>query len=221
MARNEQATIEREAATKQERVYGILRERIQTGEYEPGHRIVINQLAAEFGVSALPVREAMRRVQAEGLVVFLPKSGACVAPANPGLVDSMIELLAVVEGYATALAAPHVGEDEIARLRELAEAMERATASRDRTVLADLETEFRALLEAHCPNLTLVRLMRDTARRLDVARGALPAAGNDAEIVTGYRRLVELLARSGSPAGVEQAARVLGDQRRRSPGSST
>ena len=123
------ATIGREAVTKQERVYGVLRERIQTGEYEPGHRIVIDQLAAEFGVSALPVREAVRRVQAEGLVVFRPNSGACVAPADPELVDSMIELLAVVEGYATALAAPHLGDAEVERLRALTDAMERGDRS--------------------------------------------------------------------------------------------
>jgi DNA-binding GntR family transcriptional regulator len=103
------ATIGRKAITKQERVYGILRERIQTGTYRPGHRIVVDQLAAEFGVSALPVREAVRRVQAEGLVVFRRNSGACVTPAEPELVDSMAELLAVVEGYATSLAAPHCG----------------------------------------------------------------------------------------------------------------
>ena len=207
--------------TKQERVYGVLRERIQTGEHEPGHRIAINQLAADCGVSALPVREAMRRVQAEGLVVFRPNTGACVAPADPELVDSMIELLAVVEGYAAALAAPHLGGAEIERLRELTQAMERATESRDPDALAELEKEFHALLEGHCPNSTLVRLMHDTARRLAAARGAIPPAGSEAEIVAGYRRLVELLGRSGSPARVEQAARVLGDQRRRSAGSST
>jgi DNA-binding GntR family transcriptional regulator len=202
------ATMGREAITKQERVYSILRQRIQSGEYEPGYRIVINQLAAEFGVSALPVREAMRRVQAEGLVVFRPNAGAYVAPAEPELADSIIELLAVAEGYSTALAAPHLRKAEIERLRELTDAMERASESRDSEVLAELETEFHALLEAHCPNLTLVRLVRDTARRLDAARGAIRRAACEGETVTPHRHLVELLAGGGSPAGIEQAARL-------------
>ena len=94
--------------TKQERIYGVLRERIQTGAYKPGHGIVIDQLAAEFGVSSLPVREALRRVQAEGLVVSRPNSSACVAPADPELVGPIVELLAVVEGYVTALAAENL-----------------------------------------------------------------------------------------------------------------
>ena len=200
----------REAITKQERVYRILRERIETGAYVPGQRIVIAQLAGEFGVSALPVREAVRRIQAEGLIVSEPNSSAYVAPAEPELVDETIELLAVVEGYATALAASHLREAEIARLRALTDAMEGATAACDGGVLVQLEAEFRALLEAHCPNLTLLRLLHDLARRLDQARRPIPFpyAACEAEIVTGHRRLVELLARSGSAAGVEQAARL-------------
>jgi DNA-binding GntR family transcriptional regulator len=203
------ATMGREAITKQERVYGILRERIRTGTYEPGHRIVIAQLAAEFGVSTLPVREAVRRVQAEGLVAFRPNAGACVAPADPEAADSIAELLAVVEGYATALAAPHLRNAEIERLRELTYAMEEA--SYDSAALAQLEREFHALLEAHCPNLALLRLLHDLARRFDAARRVLPFAHDEcgAETVTGHRHLFELLAGSGSPAGIEQAARAL------------
>jgi DNA-binding GntR family transcriptional regulator len=205
------ATIARTAVTKQERVYGVLRERIRTGAYGPGHRIVIDQLAAELGVSALPVREAVRRVQAEGLVVFRRSSGACVAPADPEEVDAIAELLALVEGYVTALAAPHLSDAQIAHLRELASAMERAAASRDSGGVEHLEREFRAILAAHCPNLTLVRLLYDTVRQLGVARRALPPtpAGCEAQAVGGHRRLVELLGGGGSPTVIEHAARAL------------
>jgi DNA-binding GntR family transcriptional regulator len=67
------ATMVREAITKQERVYRALRERIQSGAYEPGDRIVIAQLAAEFGVSALPVREAVRRIPSRTRVPMSPR----------------------------------------------------------------------------------------------------------------------------------------------------
>ena len=58
--------------TKQERVYRAIRERILSGAYGPGYRVVIDPLAEEFGVSALPVREAIWRLEAEGLVVYRP-----------------------------------------------------------------------------------------------------------------------------------------------------
>ena len=58
------------APTKQQQVYEVLRERILSGAYGPGFRVVIDQVAAEFAVSALPVREAIRRLEAEGLIVY-------------------------------------------------------------------------------------------------------------------------------------------------------
>ena len=67
--------------TKQERVYRAIRERILSGAYGPGYRVVIDALAEEFGVSALPVREAIWRLEAEGLVVYRPNAGAQVALA--------------------------------------------------------------------------------------------------------------------------------------------
>ena len=176
----------REAITKQERVYGVLRERIQTGTYGPGHRIVVDQLAAELGVSALPVREAVRRIQAEGLVVFRRSSGACVAPADPELIDSIIELLAVVEGYATALTAPYLGGTEVVGLRALTDAMEEAIARRDNGDLARLDCEFHALLEDHCPNSSLVGLLRDLTCRLNVLGRATPLGTSSGEASLGF-----------------------------------
>ena len=204
------ARIGRGAITKQERVYGILRERIRTGMYGPGHRIVIDQLAAECGVSALPVREAVRRVQAEGLVVFRRNSGACVAPADPQLVESMIDLLAVIEGYATAIAAPHLGAAGVACLRALTNAMEEAIGRRDSGDLARLDCEFHAVLEDHCPNSSLVALLHDLTCRLNVVGRATPFghSGRESQTIAGYRALVDLLDASDSPSGIEQAARL-------------
>jgi DNA-binding GntR family transcriptional regulator len=70
--------------TKQQRVYETLRERILTGAYGPGYRLVFDAAAVELGVSTVPVREAIRRLEAEGLVVYRPNVGAQVAPADPG-----------------------------------------------------------------------------------------------------------------------------------------
>ena len=58
--------------TKQQRLYEAIRERILSGAYGPGFRIVIDSVAEEFGVSQLPVREAVRRLEAEGLLVYRP-----------------------------------------------------------------------------------------------------------------------------------------------------
>ena len=131
-----------ETLTKQERAYRTIRERILSGEYGPGHRVVIGSLATELGVSALPVREAIRRLEAEGLVVFRPNAGAHVAPADPFVFEEEMTVLAVLEGYATGLAAPFVGDEDVVRLEAITDAMEAAVERLDTLGLGRLNQDF-------------------------------------------------------------------------------
>src|SRR5689334_9938563 len=156
-----------ESVTKQERVYRAIRERILSGAYGPGYRVVIDALATEFGVSALPVREAIRRLEAEGLVIFRPNAGAHVAPADPALFDQEMTVLAVLEGYATALAAPHLRKAEIKRLSSITDSMVAAIGRLDPLTFGRLNQEFHAVIYEHCSNAALVDLLRDVAARLD------------------------------------------------------
>ena len=195
--------------TKQERVYRAIRERILSGAYPPGYRVVIDALATELGVSALPVREAIRRLEAEGLVVFRPNAGAHVAPADPGVFDEEMTVLAVLEGYATALAAPLLGASGLARLSALTDAMEQAIEQGDALGFGRLNQEFHEVVYAHCPNAALVDRLHDVARRLDAIRRTvfvrIPYRG--AESVAEHRHLIELIAAGASAARIERAAR--------------
>ena len=126
--------------TKQERVYRAIRERILEGVYGPGYRVVIDTLAAEFGVSALPVREAIRRLEAEGLVVFRPNAGAQVSPAEPGLFDEEMTVLAVLE-IPSAWPAPLLGKKEIQQLTAINESMVEAIERLDPLSFGRLDEE--------------------------------------------------------------------------------
>jgi DNA-binding GntR family transcriptional regulator len=196
--------------TKQERVYGVIRERILSGAYGPGYRVVIDTLATEFEVSALPVREAIRRLEAEGLVVFRPNAGARVAPADPALFDEDMTVLALLEGYATALAAPLLGEEGLDRLRSLTDEMEEAMGRLDPLAFGRLNQEFHGVIYEHCPNVSLVALLRDVAARLDVIRRTvfvqIPYRG--AASVAEHRQLIELIAADAPAAEIEAAARA-------------
>jgi DNA-binding GntR family transcriptional regulator len=195
--------------TKQERVYRTIRERILDGTYGPGYRVVIDQLAGELGVSALPVREAIRRLEAEGLVVFRPNAGAHVAPADPARFDEEMTVLALLEGYATALAAPLLGETEIARLTAITEAMDEAIGEGDPLLFGRLNQDFHTLVYEHCPNAALVGLLQYVARRLDAIRRTVfvQIPYREAESVAEHRRLIELLAGGASAARIEAVAR--------------
>jgi DNA-binding GntR family transcriptional regulator len=195
--------------TKQERVYQHVRERILDGTYVPGFRIVIDALAEEFGVSALPVREAIRRLEAEGLVVFRPNVGAQVAPAEPGVFDEEMTVLAVLEGYATAEAAPQIGPDELRALTEITDGMVEAMESLDTLRFGRLNRDFHGVILERCPNTALVELVNGVTRRLDAIRRTvfvqIPYRG--AASVAEHRELIRLLADGADPGAIEAAAR--------------
>jgi DNA-binding GntR family transcriptional regulator len=202
-------TERRVGVTKQERVYEALRERILSGAYGPGYRVVIDALAEEFSVSALPVREAIRRLEAEGLVVYRPNAGAQVAPADPSAFEEEMTVLALLEGLATSLAAPNLGRDEIKQLRDVNQQMAQAMEHLDSLRFGRLNQEFHAVIYDHCPNAALVGLLRDVARRLDAIRRTvfvqIPYRG--AASLKEHNELIDLIERGAPAAKIETLAR--------------
>lgn len=197
------------APTKQQLLYDALRERILSGAYGPGFRVVIDQVAAEFAVSALPVREAIRRLEAEGLIVYRANAGAQVAPAEPELFEDSMSVLALLEGYATALAAPHLSAEDLRSLEDHTDDMVSAMERMDSLAFGRHNRAFHRVIYERCPNPTLVAMVRDVDRRLDAIRTTvfvhIPYRG--ASSVAEHRELIELL-RGGAPAKrIESAAR--------------
>jgi DNA-binding GntR family transcriptional regulator len=196
--------------TKQQRVYEVIRERILSGAYSPGFRVVIDALAEEFGVSALPVREAIRRLEAEGLVVYRPNAGAQVAPAEPGLFEDELTVVAVLEGYATAAAAPYLDERDLDLLRETTDRMVTASEGMDALAFARHNREFHEIIYDRCPNQALVEMLHDAGRRLDAIRRTvfthIPYRG--AKSIAEHRELIDLLAGGARASRIETAARA-------------
>ena len=100
-----------------DQVYAVLRERIDSGEIERGSRLHQTDLAAELGISSTPVREALRRLAAEGLVDLYANRGARVATATDEQLRSSYETRLVVEPGAARVAAQRQLPDALAALR--------------------------------------------------------------------------------------------------------
>lgn len=105
------------AGSKSEQAYQAIKARIVEGTYTPGYRLVLAAIAKDLGFSVVPVREAIRRLEAEGLVKFERNIGATVSGIDPTEYLYTMQTLSIVEGAATALSAPLVGEADIARAR--------------------------------------------------------------------------------------------------------
>jgi DNA-binding GntR family transcriptional regulator len=132
--------------TKEEYVYDTLRAAIMRCDLKPGEKLVIDALSVALQVSPIPIRGALQRLQAEGLVKIIPYTGAVVSEMSPDTVDEIFLLLEVLESVAFRVATPKASEAEIERLEQLVEAMEKAYQVGDTDRWSDLNMEFHRLV---------------------------------------------------------------------------
>lgn len=113
-----------------DKAYQTVRERIVRGVYPAASRITEQEVAAAAGVSRTPVREALRKLHAEGLLEFIPHQGAIVTEWTKEDRDDVFELRALLESYGAARAARRMSDVGIAQLRQLAEDQYHETLSK-------------------------------------------------------------------------------------------
>ena len=135
-------------STSTERVTDALRADILSGRHEPGRRLGEVELAAELGTSRTPVREALRRLAADGLVELTANRSARVVEHSAHDLDTVFVLRAHAEGVAARGAAATAGDDDVAELQRLARAVADAARPADGGP-PDLERVFRHNREFH------------------------------------------------------------------------
>ncbi len=194
---------------KHEQAYRVLRDRIVNGVYVPGYRLVIDALARELGVSAVPIREAIRRLEAEGWVVYRPNTGAQVASIDVAQYEAEISTLAVLEGYATALAAPRLSNEDLTLVRAINAQMQQVLSVADIASFTQLNKEFHFFLYDHCPNEYVVDLLRQTWERLEVRSHTdfhyIPQRGWAS--IEEHRLLLDLIEQHAPASEIEQMVR--------------
>lgn len=125
-----------------DQIYDLLRADIVKGELKPGDRIVELDIAAEMGTSQGPVREALQRLEREGLVVRRARRDTVVTSVS---LDEMYELFAIrsmIEGFAIKRVARSMSPEKDAQLKELIEEMRRAGQDDDMYALAEHDMRF-------------------------------------------------------------------------------
>ncbi|MCC3294266.1 GntR family transcriptional regulator [Arthrobacter sp. zg-Y411] len=198
------------AGSKSEQAYTRLKDRILSGEMSPGYRLVLSSIATEMGFSVVPVREAIRRLEAEGLVHFERNVGATVAGIDPDLYLHTMQTLSIIEGAATALAAPDITAEELARARDLNDQMRELLANFDPVRFTQLNTEFHALLYARCPNPHILDLVHRGWNRLGRMRSSVFRYVPDRAhaSVAEHAALLDFIEAHTAPRVIEVAART-------------
>lgn len=148
-------TVVEPSSTAQHQAYCHIRRRILTGAIGPGERINLAEIADALRVSRMPVREALRHLDAEGLVVMRPNRGASVIDLTPTEVEEYFQIRAALEGLAVGLAVPRVTDDDIDQLVLAKDRMDRA---KDEPALwLDLHRQFHVGLHRKCDRPRLIR----------------------------------------------------------------
>lgn len=161
------------AESKVDRAYEMIRGRILSGSYSPGKRLILGTLGAELGISAVPVREAVRRLEAESLVSFTRNVGATVRALDLDEYRWALQTLAITEGAATGLAAPLLTPKELAGARALNERMRAGLEDFDPDLHSSLNQHFHQILSAPCPNPQLVELVEHGWTRMSTLRSSV------------------------------------------------
>jgi DNA-binding GntR family transcriptional regulator len=153
------------ADLKSRSIYLALRERILSNDIEPGTRLKVRELGHQHQSSDIPVREALRMLERDGLVETAPYVGARVTTLTVKEVEETYFIRSHLESIATGLAADRITDDEMAELDTLMDKMDAAVEAQDGPAFSDLNREFHRTIIASCGNDMLRELTMDIWQR--------------------------------------------------------
>jgi len=160
-----------------ELVYRRLKDQIVSGRLPPDSRLIELSIAAEFGVSRTPVREALKRLAAEKLVLADPARGMVVHAPDATEIEDVFIVREALDGLAARLAAHRITPSELSRLRLIVDSMREAITSGRREQVVAANQRFHDIIYAAAGNPMLARIagdLRDYVRRFSTLPFASP-----------------------------------------------
>jgi len=195
--------------SKSQRAYHWIKGRIANQDFTPGYRLVLGSIANELDMSVVPVREAIRQLEAEGLVTFERNVGAHVSMVDDSQYRFSMQALSFLEGTATALAARRLSADDLRRARAVNELMVETLDHFDPRSFTALNQEFHAILFAQCANPRMLELVNAEWGRLGHLRDSTFSfvPGRAAESVREHEHILTLIEQGAALSEIEMAAR--------------
>ena len=198
--------------TKAELAYDYLRDQVLTGRLRPGDRVRISHVARALGVSDIPVRESVCRLEAEGLLFSEPHKGAVVAELGAAQIEELFAIRAELEALATRRAAASLTDEQFGHLDDLLARMDAAEQINDATAYGDLNREFHFAIYRSQSYGRLTSTIRDLWRSTDWCQRIFERDAGSLRISTDeHRAIFEALRRGDGDA----AAGLLRAQKRR------
>src|SRR5690625_4244489 len=202
-------TAEPAQRSKSQLAYDWIKHRNTSQVCTHGYRLVLGAIAAELGMSVAPVREAIRQLEAEGMVTFTRNVGAHVSMVDLAQYRDSMETLGYLEGAATALAAPHLTEADVRVARAVNAELTAQLDHLNPQVFTALNQKFHAALYKRCTNARLLDLVEAEWARLGYLRDSsftrVPERAK--ESVREHEHIIRLIEASAPIEEIEVAAR--------------
>lgn len=196
----------KETGTRQgQDAYQRLIAAIRAGELGPGDRLIETDLAGRLGISRTPVREAIRRLESDGLVTHLPRTGATVRHLDYAEITELYEMRAVLEGTAARFAARVASDVELDELEAINAEMPAATSS---AALYEANRQFHAVLLNAARNRYLVKSVESIQTTLLIlGPSTMEEGGRPEAAIAEHAALIEAL-RARDPVAAEARMRA-------------
>ena len=147
-------------------VFKTLRQALLKGELEPGERLMEIQLAERLGVSRTPIREAIRKLELEGLVLMIPRKGAEVAKISENNLRDVLEVRRSLEELAIDLACQRITEEELAQLNKAEVDFKAAIENGDAMQIAQTDENFHEIIYNSTKNQKLVQILNNLREQM-------------------------------------------------------
>lgn len=147
-------------------VFNTLRQEILTGKLKPGERLMEIHLADKLGVSRTPIREAIRKLELEGLVIMIPRRGAEVAQISWKSLKDVLEVRRALDVLAIELACERMDHEKLELLYKACESFEAATKTKDTRKIAEADVVFHDIIVASTENKRLIQLVNNLSEQM-------------------------------------------------------
>lgn len=147
-------------------VFKTLRQAILKGELEPGERLMEIQLADRLGVSRTPIREAIRKLELEGLVLMIPRKGAEVAKISEKSLRDVLEIRRALDALAIELCIERMTEDDVKALAEAQEDFRKSVEGNEAMVIAESDERFHDVIYNSTNNPRLVQMLNNLREQM-------------------------------------------------------
>lgn len=176
--------------TLRERIADAIRDEIINSRLKAGERISEPEVAARYGISRTPVREAFRQLAAEGFLWLTPRRGARIAFLTEKDVSEFYDLKSVLEGYAARLATPKLQERDLQKMEALNDQIERYHEKGDLKKIAKIHTDFHNVFLAAAGNEHLCSMIGQLTHKFQRFTILLALSGKNPEAVAQHREII-------------------------------